>query len=261
MNKFLSIGEVAKMKGVSHRALRHYDDLGILTPAYTNPDTGYRYYSKNQMLILDIVMMCVPLGIPLLHFKNYISDDGSIDAKLMIEDAKVKALEKQKEVEQKLYFLNSALAHFTEINNNAHHAQSFTKHIDRRYFMVTSAPQDFGILTDYWTHLTMLYKSALNNGFSLSIDQGLCFYMEDNITQVKYYVEIKKPHREHPNVLSIPKTEFLCEIFEDTCFFEAIDKYQQHESYLAGNMLIVSDIFEEKITQAPAPFEIQLLLK
>ncbi len=261
MKKFLSIGEVVKMKGISHRALRHYDDLGILTPAYTNPDTGYRYYSKNQMLILDIVMLCVPLGIPLLHFKNYISADGSINAKLMIEDAKVKALEKQNEVEQKLYFLDSALAHFAEIKSNTHHAQAFTKHIEKRYFITTPAPKNFGNITNYWENITSLYKSVLHHGFSCSIDQGICFYLENSINQVKYYLEIKKPHKVHHAVLSIPKADFLCEIFEGACFFEAIEKYQQHEHYLAGNMFILSDIFEENITQEPAPFEIQLLIK
>lgn len=50
MKEYLTIGEVSKMKGVGIKSLRYYDRLGILKPAYINPDTGYRYYSIEQML-------------------------------------------------------------------------------------------------------------------------------------------------------------------------------------------------------------------
>ncbi len=258
MKNYLSIGEVVKMKGISHRALRHYDDLGILTPAYTNPDTKYRYYSKNQMVILDIIMLCVPMGIPLQHFKNYIFDDGNINTKQMIDDARIKILEKKAEIKRQLYFLDSALAHFKDVEDIADKKQVYTKHIDKRYILTTPAPKDFGTIDNYWSKLTMLYKTAMHNDFSLSIVQGLCFYLVNNTAQVKYYVEIKKPHKAHPDILILPKAKFLCEFFEDSCFFEALEKYQKHESYLAGNMFILSDILEENITHKPAPFEIQL---
>ncbi len=260
MKKYLSIGEVVKMKGVSHRALRHYDELGILTPAYTNPENKYRYYSKNQMIVLDIVMLCAPLGIPLQHFKNYILGDGSIDSKQMIKDAKSKALEKQKEIEQKLYFLDTALEHFADIHENAKKSKEYIKHLDKRYFLVVSAPQNFGSLHDYWAKITLLYKNSIQNDFSMSIVQGLCFRLENSATQAKYFVEVKEPRMEHPDILTIPKADFLCELFEEECFFEAIEKYSKHERYLAGNILILSDIFEESISHKPVPFEMQLML-
>ncbi|RPF30396.1 DNA-binding transcriptional MerR regulator [Streptomyces sp. TLI_185] len=35
--------------GLSITALRHYDDVGLLAPAYVDPDTGYRRYRPNQV--------------------------------------------------------------------------------------------------------------------------------------------------------------------------------------------------------------------
>ncbi len=264
MEKYLSIGEVVAMKGVSHRALRHYDDLGILVPAYINPETKYRYYSKNQIIILDIIQLCVALGIPLKKFKNYTLEDGSIDAKQMIVDAKIKALQVQKEIEQKLYFLDSAFAQFNDVDNGMQQKQSYTKQIPQRYFLTTPAPENFGTHADYWTKLTALYKTALEKGFALSVNQGLCFYVKDGRPQVKYFMEIQKPKyskKDYPDIIIIPKAEFLCECFEDKCFFEALEKYQSHERYLAGNIFILCDILEGNITHKPTPFEIQLLLQ
>ena len=37
------IGEVSKMFHISGSSLRHYENIGLLAPAYISPDSGYRY--------------------------------------------------------------------------------------------------------------------------------------------------------------------------------------------------------------------------
>jgi hypothetical protein len=46
---YLSIGRFAKTGQLSRKALRLYDELGILVPAYVDPGSGYRYYSPDQL--------------------------------------------------------------------------------------------------------------------------------------------------------------------------------------------------------------------
>ena len=45
----LKIGDFSKLSRVSIRMLRHYDALGLLTPAMTDGATGYRYYAEEQL--------------------------------------------------------------------------------------------------------------------------------------------------------------------------------------------------------------------
>ncbi|GAA1828809.1 VOC family protein [Actinomadura chokoriensis] len=45
----LSIGSFSLVTGLSITALRHYDDVGLLPPAYVDPDTGYRRYGQDQI--------------------------------------------------------------------------------------------------------------------------------------------------------------------------------------------------------------------
>ena len=40
----MKIGEFSKLSRVSVRMLRHYDEIGLLKPAETDPWTDYRYY-------------------------------------------------------------------------------------------------------------------------------------------------------------------------------------------------------------------------
>lgn len=70
----LSIGELSKITGVHIKALRYYDILGILTPAYIDPDSGYRYYSFYQKSVVDAIQFCVDLDIPLRTFPTYTNE-------------------------------------------------------------------------------------------------------------------------------------------------------------------------------------------
>lgn len=47
-DEHLSIGRFAQLTGLTAKALRHYDELGLLRPAYVDDFTGYRWYSLEQ---------------------------------------------------------------------------------------------------------------------------------------------------------------------------------------------------------------------
>jgi MerR family transcriptional regulator, thiopeptide resistance regulator len=59
-----SIAEVARMSGVTSRTLRHYDEIGLLHPAYAAPN-GYRYYEQDELLRLQQILVLRELGVGL----------------------------------------------------------------------------------------------------------------------------------------------------------------------------------------------------
>lgn len=65
MEQLYTIGQASKLKGVSPRMLRYYDQLGILVPKSVDAQTGYRRYTLDQMVEIDVIRMCVESGIPL----------------------------------------------------------------------------------------------------------------------------------------------------------------------------------------------------
>ena len=93
MNKYLSIGKVSKLKDVSIKSLRYYDKIGILKPAFVNTETNYRYYTEEQLYLLDAITLCVKLGIPLKDLNKYVEHD-SINLQKLLYDGKILA-EKQ----------------------------------------------------------------------------------------------------------------------------------------------------------------------
>ena len=65
-----SIGEFARLGGVSVRTLRHYDEIGLLPPATVDPDTGYRGYSAPQLAQLNRIMALKELGLSLTQARR-----------------------------------------------------------------------------------------------------------------------------------------------------------------------------------------------
>ncbi len=49
----MQIKEFARFTGVSVRTLHYYDQIGLLTPAYINEPTGYRYYDEESGLLRE----------------------------------------------------------------------------------------------------------------------------------------------------------------------------------------------------------------
>ena len=50
--KLLRIGELAKLSGISVKALHVYEKKNIIKPVYVDENTGYRYYSPDQFRLV-----------------------------------------------------------------------------------------------------------------------------------------------------------------------------------------------------------------
>lgn len=61
----LTIGAFAKASGLSPKALRLYDDLGLLAPAMVDKQTGYRHYRPDQLDQARLVAWLRRIGMPL----------------------------------------------------------------------------------------------------------------------------------------------------------------------------------------------------
>ncbi|MGY3723843.1 DNA-binding transcriptional regulator, MerR family [Granulicatella balaenopterae] len=63
--KLYTIGEAAKMCNISRKTLRYYDKIGLLHPDEVSEQTGYRYYSLENVLKLPIIKYYKQMGFKL----------------------------------------------------------------------------------------------------------------------------------------------------------------------------------------------------
>ena len=65
-SELMTIGRFARITGLTVKALRHYDDVGLLRPAAVDPETGYRSYSSGQVRSAERIRMLRRLELPLV---------------------------------------------------------------------------------------------------------------------------------------------------------------------------------------------------
>ncbi|QGV79861.1 MerR family transcriptional regulator [Streptomyces ficellus] len=68
--RLLTIGAFAKASRLSPKALRLYDELGLLPPARVDPVTGYRLYAPEQLDQARLVAWLRRLGMPLARIQH-----------------------------------------------------------------------------------------------------------------------------------------------------------------------------------------------
>ncbi|WP_134765823.1 MerR family transcriptional regulator [Nocardioides sp. 1609] len=68
-DRLLSIGDVARASGLSAKALRLYDDSGLLVPVDVDPVTGYRRYAVDQLDRARLVARLRLAGVPLARIR------------------------------------------------------------------------------------------------------------------------------------------------------------------------------------------------
>ena len=97
--KLFQIGDVAKMFHISVGSLRHYEQAGLLKPEYTDPETGYRYYSARQFEVLNTIRYLRVLDMPLGQIGEFLGnrDIDVIEDKLLNQKKLIK--KKRRELE------------------------------------------------------------------------------------------------------------------------------------------------------------------
>ncbi len=71
--EWLTSGDFARASRLSRKALRLYDELGLLSPLRIDPATGYRYYAPAQLEQARLVAWLRRLGMPLARIRTVCS--------------------------------------------------------------------------------------------------------------------------------------------------------------------------------------------
>lgn len=96
--ELFQIGEVSRLFHVSVGILRHYDRIGLLQPEYTDPESGYRYYSTRQFECLNTIRYLRALDMPLDQIALFLQNRN-------LDTIQELLLRQKKEVQQKRHEL------------------------------------------------------------------------------------------------------------------------------------------------------------
>jgi DNA-binding transcriptional MerR regulator len=82
----LSIGDFSRMTFLTVKALRHYDEVGLLKPARKDPSSGYRYYRPEQVAQARLIRRLRDLELPVDDVRTVLAaPDGATRNAVMAE--------------------------------------------------------------------------------------------------------------------------------------------------------------------------------
>jgi DNA-binding transcriptional MerR regulator len=79
------IGSFASAAQLTLKALRLYDQLGLLKPSYIDPDSGYRYYRADQLYHARLIRMLRTIDMPLATIRHVLAA-APADAETLVHD-------------------------------------------------------------------------------------------------------------------------------------------------------------------------------
>lgn len=81
-DSLFQIGEVSKILGVTRKTLLVYEKMGLLTPAVKDKESGFRYYTADNMTQVRSIRSLQALGLSLKEVSEYYGDTKNLDKHL-----------------------------------------------------------------------------------------------------------------------------------------------------------------------------------
>jgi len=209
-NKLLSIGEISKLTGASLRSLRYYEKIGLLKPACTDPDSGYRYYTFDQTHHVELIMFCIELDIPLKELTTFTHADDMIDFRAFLAHGKEIAEQKLKRIKQGLNLI-CTLEHKMDLAEQYQVGQIYERELPQKFLHVKpcgASLKDLDLLELVASFADVSY--AENEYDDLSEYGFLC---EHTPAGAQYYAFLEVP-KDRANKI-IPAGTYLCRQSED----------------------------------------------
>ncbi|MFF8787174.1 MerR family transcriptional regulator [Streptomyces sp. NPDC015125] len=106
-----SIAEVARMSGVTSRTLRHYDEIGLLPPAWIGSN-GHRYYEEADLLRLQQILLMRELDLGLREIEVVL--DRQVDQVAVLREHHGRLLAERDRLETLVRTVGRTLAELEE---------------------------------------------------------------------------------------------------------------------------------------------------
>ena len=105
----LTIGQIARLSGLTAKALRHYHAVGVLCPAIVDEETGYRLYTRDQVPVAREIRVLRALHLPLGDIRMIVGDPGGPVAESRLVAHRRRLGSRLAELQSTYYFLGKLL--------------------------------------------------------------------------------------------------------------------------------------------------------
>ena len=192
-------GQFAVIGKVGRKALRIYDDEGLLVPVAVNGENGYHYYDESQLAVLEKIKSLRKIGLSLFEIKQIL--DGKADEKELI-DSKIKEMDLHlKEVKN---FISSEKNQKVDFRAGAGNVEPDITNFNRRHCLYISENVE---LENLGMSVGKLYEKASREGIEAT---GSHFVIYENLSDDDFSMTTCLPVVDEKNEDTIDVEEKQC---------------------------------------------------
>lgn len=261
MKNYFTISEFAKLRGININSLRYYEKLGILKPAHIDKKTNYRYYSAEQVSILNKIILCIHLGIPLKEMAEYIDEDGNLQSQRLLERGRIEAKRRMQELQNNLNFIESSLENIEDNKKYADKKEIYYRKLKERKVITTKDYEQMPDFKEMLLEVGKIYKTAQENALFPVLPAGQIWKVDCNgNAKFCFFLEIMNYQQEHKKIITLPEGEYAClqidlspkiDLDETICKFRG-DDYEK--------LVVVDNVMLEKYSFETRPSELQKII-
>ena len=209
-----SIGEVSKIKEITVKTLRYYHKIGILIPKFIDENTGYRYYSIDQFIYIDIIKGFRALGTSIVELQE-IFGECDMDKLLDFLD------EKRYEAEENINKMKNIISNIDALTKGIRVSRGLVQNneINIKIFeerkIVTVPCKEVGGLKEllYYSNLDKIIKEQ---NIKQTMERGTIYRLNKDSTLESMYVfnTIEEENLiSSSNIMILPKGKYLTLIY------------------------------------------------
>lgn len=136
--EIFTVSEFASLTEVTPETLRYYDRIGLMSPGFRNPQSGYRYYTLRDFENFSIIRTLQSMDVPLNDIKTYLETRTIRSTRSLLREQYRNACEKLKKMQQITSYLHEKLGSVDSLTSNADLDKIQKKHLEKRIGFVSS---------------------------------------------------------------------------------------------------------------------------
>lgn len=259
---YLAIGEVSEITGITVKALRYYDRIGLFRPSYKDPFSKYRYYSTEQFAQLDIIKATRSLGISPNDIKILLAKKDNDELIQFLNYHKTKLLNEIEDLQNTVNTINEIQDNILSSIETANNREVYYKDIPARNIIKSriksTNEEDVRIAyAKLYMNVERLCHNTYETGIIYSNINGAEFHPTDIFAVIRQDVVIDPPELE-----TLPAGRYLCVCFNKDNAQQQAERFNEYicRENLEPSYVLQVDLLNYIFDQRESYIELQALV-
>ena len=210
-------------------------------------------------MLLNKIILCIQLGISLKEMAMYIDENGDLQSQKLLEQGKIVAQNRIREMENNLKYIENSLKSIEENKKYAGREGIYCRNIGKRKIITTDVYEGEMDVKKIVSLVSNLYKIAQENDFYPILPAGQILEVDrDKQIKIRFFLEVLNCETEHSMVKTLAEGTYSClqvELHPEMDIFSLLRENWSQEELT----IIIDNVMLEKYSFKNRPSELQRL--